>query len=235
MSLSDLAARLNRTSSELFRMLVVLERRAYVTRDPASGNYSLSLRLYEIAHTHTPVDHLLRAAGLPMRQLSEEVRESCHLSMLRRDHLVILFHTESPEKIRLSIEVGARFSAIRSNSGRLLLAFLDAAELSEYFDNDSEAGQISAREKARLIAQLGEIRQSGYLISDSETRPGMKDISVPVGNPQLNIMAALCIPCLLGGRDEAGQRRILRALQNCAERIREGLGLSEGLREYPRR
>jgi DNA-binding IclR family transcriptional regulator len=233
MSLSELAAELNRTSSELFRMLVVLERRAYVTRDAASGNYRLSLRLYELAHTHSPVDQLLQAASLPMRQLTEQVRESCHLSILNRGQLVILQHVESPEKIRLSVEVGAQFSPIHTNSGRLLMAFLRPEELSELLESDSEARALTNREKTRVLGQLERIRSDGHFISDSETRPGMKDVSVPVGQPHVGLLAALCIPCLLGGKDEPGQRKILRSLGDCARRIRENLGFSADLRINP--
>jgi len=225
MSLSDLAAKLNRTSGEIFRMLVVLERRAYVVRDPASANYTLSLRLYELAHTHSPVDQLLRAAALPMRQLAESVRESCHLSILSRGRLVVLQQVESPEKIRLSVEVGAQFPPIHSTSGRLLLAFLRPEELEHILNADPDVPSLQPRERSRLSAQLDDIRKNGYAIFDSETRPGMKDLSVPVGQPGVGIIAALCIPCLLGGKDESGQRKILRALQECATRIGDSLGL----------
>ena len=54
-SLSELARSLHRSSSELFRMLDSLERRGYILKDLVSGNYRLSLKLYELAHTHSPV------------------------------------------------------------------------------------------------------------------------------------------------------------------------------------
>jgi DNA-binding IclR family transcriptional regulator len=44
-SLSEMACKLGRTSSELFRMLNILERRGYLEKDPASGKYTLTLRL----------------------------------------------------------------------------------------------------------------------------------------------------------------------------------------------
>ena len=45
-SLAELADALDRSSSELFRMLNCLERRGYVKRDGSSGKYALTLRLY---------------------------------------------------------------------------------------------------------------------------------------------------------------------------------------------
>ena len=63
-SQTDLARALGRSPSEIFRMLACLERRGYIVKEEASGRYRLTLRLYELAHTHTPVDQLLHAAVL---------------------------------------------------------------------------------------------------------------------------------------------------------------------------
>jgi len=105
-SLTDLARTLNRTSSELFRMISVLEKRAYIARDPVSEGYHLTLKLYELAHTHSPVDQLLKAAALPMQELAETIQESCHLCVLNGPMLTVIAQAESPEPVRLSVEVG---------------------------------------------------------------------------------------------------------------------------------
>ena len=224
-SLADLGRTLHRTSSELFRMLTVLERRSYVLKDPLSGSYSLSLKLYELGHSHSPVERMVRVASRPMRELADDVRESCHLSVLSRGGLTVLMQVESPEKLRLSIEVGARFPALHTNSGRLLLAYLPESDLEAFLANDPEARALNRNDRSRLRAQLREIRETGYGIADSETRAGMKDLGVLVGNPDIGVTAALAIPCLLGGRDEKDLKRILTALQACAWRITRTLGL----------
>jgi len=224
-SLAGLARTLNSTSSGLFRMLTVLERRKYVIKDPISGNYSLSLKLYELAHTHSPVEQIVKAASRPMRELSDKVRESCHLSILSRDKLVVLLQMESPEKVRLSIEVGARFSAIHSTSGRLLLAHLPEEELRSFLQADPEYQEMARKDRERLLHELDKLRVSTYSISDSESRPGMKDIAALVGNPQIGVIAALTIPCLLGGRSEQDLKRLRNALLTCANQITVALGL----------
>src|SRR6185436_11017574 len=81
-SQADLARDLGRSPSEIFRMLACLERRGYIVKEEASGRYRLTLRLFELAHTHTPVDQLLHAADGPLREVSRKIRESVHLSVL---------------------------------------------------------------------------------------------------------------------------------------------------------
>ncbi|MGH2562597.1 MAG: IclR family transcriptional regulator, partial [Thermomicrobiales bacterium] len=97
---AQLARTLGRRPSELFRMLTTLERRGYVQRDPLSGAYSLTLRLFELGHAHSPYDGLLRAAERPMRALTEEVRQSCHLSVIHGGQLLVLAEEQSPTRIR---------------------------------------------------------------------------------------------------------------------------------------
>lgn len=224
-SLAGLARTLDRTSSEIFRMLTVLERRQYIERDAVSGSYSLSLKLYELAHTHAPVEHLVRTASRPMRELAEELRESCHLSVLSRGKLVVLHQVESPEEIKLAIDVGARFSAVRTNSGRLLLAHLPVEDLAGFLRGDPGYAALSGQERRQLKDQLERIRELGHSVAESRTRPGMKDIAVLVGNPAVGVFASLAIPCLFSGRDEASVVRLLTALLNCAAEITSALGL----------
>jgi DNA-binding IclR family transcriptional regulator len=122
LSLAQLARGLRKGSNEIFRMLNCLERRGYVGRDPVSGQYALTLRLFQLAHTHTPLDKLLTAAREPMRELSARLGESCHLSVLQRGRLLVIAQEESPAQIRLSVEVGSTFDPRNTVSGRLLLS-----------------------------------------------------------------------------------------------------------------
>lgn len=122
LSLAELARDLNRGSAEIFRMLVCLERRAYLRRDTASAKYALTLRMFQLAQAHPPLATLLNVAREPMKKVSETLGENCHLSMLDRDELVVIACENSPANVRLTIEVGGRFDPKRTASGRLLLA-----------------------------------------------------------------------------------------------------------------
>lgn len=225
-SLSELAKSLNRSSSELFRMLDALERRGYILKDPLSGNYRLSLKLYELAHTHSPVEQLLSAAAKPMRDLTAAIRESCHLSVLSRGKLVVLAQEESPEKVRLSVEVGARFSAIHTVSGRLLLAQLDPGDLNEFLAADPDYQDLSRTQQKQFLAELDEIRELGVSTALNETLVGVQDVAALVGNPKAGIMAALAATAWMGPAKRISTQKIQSALQECAERITRSIGLA---------
>lgn len=122
LSLVELARDLNRGTAEIFRMLVCLERRAYLRRDAVSGKYAPTLRLFELAHAHSPLKTLLAVAREPMQQVTTELGESCHLSIIERDALLVIAREDRADCVRLTIEVGGRFDPVHTASGRLLLA-----------------------------------------------------------------------------------------------------------------
>ena len=221
-TLADLARTLSRTSSELFRMVDTLEKRGYITRDGELEGYRLTLRLYELAHLHSPVEHLVRAAAGPMRALSDSVRESCHVAVLSHGMLMVVAEAESPDRVRLSVEIGSKVPPLRTVSGRLLASLLTEAEQEELMNADPLFARWSRARRSRFREELGKIRKARYTIAPSEYRTGI-DLAVLVGNPEVGVAASVAIPCLAGGRNEGKERRLLAAMRRCAGHINDSL------------
>ncbi|WP_044335327.1 IclR family transcriptional regulator [Sphingomonas hengshuiensis] len=225
MTQAQLARALRRQPGELFRMLACLEGRGYLHRDPAAGGYSLTLRLFELSRTHSPHEALLRAARPLMRALADDIRESCHLSVLHRGELVVLAQEESPEPFRLSIEVGSRHSPMRTTSGRVLLAALDREQRAEILGRQREWKAMAAADKSAFDARLEAIRAAGLDQSLGERFAGSADIGVLVGRPSTSITAALTVARLVEAGGEDGLDRVRGALLHCAATISHDAGI----------
>jgi DNA-binding IclR family transcriptional regulator len=223
-TLTALSRSLKRTPSELFRMLDVLERRAYISRDAISDAYSLTLKLYELAHTHSPVDQLLRTAAFPMRELAESIRESCHLSILHGAFLMVIAQAESPEPVRLSIEVGYRALPLTTASGKVLVSMFDESEQARFLAIDPTYISMNESGRLNLKSEMSKIRRTGIYIAASTRRTG-NDISCVIGNRKVGVVAALGIPLLPGGANEGKERKLAPIVQKCANQITAALGL----------
>lgn len=226
-TLTDLSKTLKRSPSELFRMITLLENRGYIVKD--NTGYFLSLKLYQLAHTHTPMDQLLKAAQQPMRELALSLRESCHLSVLFRGELLVLVQEESPDKVRLSLEIGGRFSAARTASGRLLLANVSAPELESFFATDPEYLEMTAEERQWLQEELAKIRQQGYSMSEDESHIGIRDFAALVGNPQIGTIAALTVTSLTLKHNRKQVNHVLDALPATASQITSNMGIASSV------
>jgi DNA-binding IclR family transcriptional regulator len=221
--IADLSRTLNRTPSEIFRMVGTLERRGYIVRDEA-GSFRLSLRIYELAHMHSPFEQIIKAAAAPMRQLSDDVRETTVLSALSHGQLIVLAEELSMLRVRLSVEIGSQVPALRTVSGQMLVAHMPLDELQRFLDNDAEYNSMSPAKQKQVRTVLGKLRGSGRHIAPSSFRTGI-DISVLIGNPAIGLLASLAIPVLAGGVNEGKEKDLLKAMTACAREINRNLRL----------
>ncbi len=225
-SLAELAARLRRSRSELFRMLACLEQRGYLSRDETSGKYGLTLKLYALTHEHSPMANLLGAARRPMQALTEATGESCHLSVLDRGRLLVVAQQESPARVRLSIEVGGEFDPVSTASGRLLLAALDEAGLDAALASSPAGRELGGRSRKAFLATLAELGRLGISTAESETIEGVHDVAVVVGRPGAAGHAALAITRLRRRGTRADEAALVNAMRSAAADITRTLGLS---------
>lgn len=228
LSLTDIARTVQTTASGVFRLMTRFEERAYVVKDSVSGRYSLTLKLFELSHTHSPVESLLRAASVPMRDLAESTGESVHLSVINRGKLVVLLDVGAPGRWRISFDVGARFPIVHTNSGRLLLAQLREEDRADLLSRDEDYAAMTEAERRRLHADGDRLRRDGYGVERRPERGGLSDIAVLAGNPQIGLTAALAIACMRSGKDEGAYiAGLVKALRDCAAKITRAQGLSQ--------
>src|SRR5690348_2599542 len=193
---AQLARALNRQAGEIFRMLACLESRGYLRREPVTGAYSLTLKLFELSRTHSPYEVLLKAAQPLMRSLAEDLRESCHLCVLHRDRVLVLAQEESPRPFRLSVEVGSLHSPLHTTSGRVLLAQLPEVARDALLARVPEWAAEGATAQATFLRRLDGLRRRGHERSEGERFVGTLDLGVPVGAPGSSIGAALTVSTL---------------------------------------
>lgn len=226
LSLTQLAQQMGRTSNEIYRMLTCLEERGYIVRESNSSNYSLTLRLYELAHTHSPVEKLLAASRLPMEKLALETDESCHVCMVKHGKMTVIWQELNQGPVRISVVVGGSYSVVNTVSGRLLLAYLPDHERQTILADDEEYRCMTPEARRFFNAQLEEIIQSGYSYAENESMVGLRDYAVLLGNPQVGLAASLAIPSLTRAKQPKSKDELLAALLRTAKTINRNAGFA---------
>ena len=227
-TLVELARTLKRTPSEIFRMLDALERRSYIAREPVSGGYQLTLKLYELAHTHSPVEQLVKASALPMRELANDIHYLCYLCVFSGSFLTVVAQAASPEPVRLSIEAGYRvlLPPLSTVSGKLLVAYLQPKEQEQYLEADPAYAGAPESERDAIRAELKAIRRAGFYMAPSKKLRTVTDVSSYVGNPAVGVSAALCVPFIAGHINDGKERKLVPRIRDCSDQITKALGLS---------
>lgn len=223
----EIAHGLNKSPNEFYRMLMCLEERGYIIKDAASGKFSLSLKLYQLSHRHSPVDGLLKTAKPQMEILANQSKQSCHLSILQNGKLMVIAQVKSPGPVSLSIEEGSTFPLIKTTSGRILLSSVEENQRARLLDSDPDFRNLSKKDQKQLLEHLGQIKKQGYELHESEITKGVTDLAVPIGNPETGVFSVLAISSLTSiSENQDSSDQLIEAIQNIALSISQSIGIS---------
>jgi DNA-binding IclR family transcriptional regulator len=224
LTVSEISQRLQRRMSELFRIIIVMERRNWLQKDPETSRYSVTYHMLRLAHRGTPAQSLTTAAAPVMQELSTRINHSCHLVVrLGTQGLIILRQENQRRHANLSVRLGAVIELVSSCSGHVLLAHLDPAEHKQLLQTIPRPRGVSS---AKLQATLDKVRKRGYELHPSPITAGVTDISYPVRGFDGAVMAALTVPYLhtLDDSLPTSVDKTRRLLEEAAHRISRSLG-----------
>ena len=219
---TDIARRLGRSVGEIFRMLVCLEERGYISEVGPEERYQLTLKLFEVAHQHHPLQHLLAIARPVMQQVATSTGQSCHLAMPSNGNIVVVASVEAPVHMAFSVRLGANIDLLNTGSGHVILAFHGP----EYRAHALQAWQrkTDARLPQGLYRHLAEIRRRGYEELASYQVHGVVNISFPVVNQHGEAVAAVTVPFLPRIGDDTGPPQVKEHLASAAEKLSKAIG-----------
>jgi len=224
LTVSEIAAQLRRRMSELFRIIVVMERRGWLQRDPESSRYCLTYHVLQLAHRGTPSKTLSVAAAPEMHELSLRITQACHLVVRSGTQGMVILRQENPKRhANLTVRLGASIALATSCSGHVLLAHLEKAEREAVLGEVPRPRQLT---RASLEKVLVKVRTRGYEVQRSPITVGVTDISYPIRRFDGRVVAALTVPYLhvLDRSMPTTVEQTRRLLEESARRISRSLG-----------
>lgn len=212
LSTRAIAERLQRSKSEIFRMVFVLQQRGYLVREPGTDRLALSRRLFDLG-IRTPGGRQLTSIVLPlMERFSEESGQAAHLVVLSRAQTVILAATSGHLDASVMVRPGYGRPALAANSGLLILAFQSEARRRSLMRDASAEDQQRLADPA-LAETFAAIRSLGHRSAPSRDIMAVTDIACPVIGPSGHAEAAILVPSLQRHGIETDEAAILLALK----------------------
>ncbi|WP_425073292.1 IclR family transcriptional regulator [Sagittula sp. S175] len=187
----DIAKQLGRTTSEIFRMLMVLRQRGYVDLHDEDERYHLTTKMFEVAHRHPPIRRLTSIAGDAMQRMANRVNQSMHLGIIHSGRLLVIAQVDCPDNNITSVRLGAHIPLYDTASGRVLAAWMSPEALAALL---AEAGSEPADKHRAFVEDLDDVRARGYCESPSLTIAGVTNISAPVFDFSGKAIAAITVP-----------------------------------------
>ncbi|MGC9445647.1 IclR family transcriptional regulator [Cereibacter johrii] len=121
---SDLAAELAMTKSNVHRLLQTLQAQGYVRQVPPNSTYELTTKIWELGSNVIRRMDLISIARPAMQRLAEQTGETVHLSILDDIDVVYVDKIESAHHIRAHTSVGSRAPAFTVATGKAMLAHM---------------------------------------------------------------------------------------------------------------
>ena len=192
----DIAMKSGLGKGTVHRILGTLKSRRFVHQDPDTKKYGLGIRALEMGSA-VKKDEILRKAMRPaLRDLLHQCRETVNAAILEHNEIVYIYRLESEEPLRFSLQVGSRFPAHCTSTGKIMLADLSDQDLCELYGGTDDLGRLtenSIRSFEQFMKEIRDVRQKGLAFDLEETLAGVKCIAAPVRNGKGEVVAAISI------------------------------------------
>lgn len=223
--ITELANELSLNKTTVFRILRTLEQEGMLTRDPGRDVYRLGPELIVLgAHALRSAD-LRSIAHSQLEALAERTGESATLEVLVGTDTLILDEVLGRFFLGAGGEVGMRWPAHATSTGKVLLAALSRS-------GGALPRRLQARTRrtitspTRLARELARVDETGYAVAMEELEPGFVAIGAPVHDHDGQVIAAISVGGPTG-RISAERIPALGALvRSAADEVSRNLGAS---------
>lgn len=219
-ALHDLALRLGMPKSTTHRHLAALKTLDFVQQDPRDGCYLLGRRVHALAAAARNPDALVALAGPILHGLVRETGETALLTVQEGLHAVCIARVDTPQGVRLLIEVGTASPLHLGASNSVLLAFLPDVERSMILSQTV----IQPDERTKAEAEMRRVAAAGYAYSSEQLTPGAAALGVPIRGDDGRVIAGLSIGAPAYRFRWSHARAHLPALRRAAETLARKLG-----------
>ncbi len=194
--LRELAAELGFAPPTVHRLLVILTTCGYLTQDPETKKYRLSLKFLELGAAVREELDLIRVARPHMTVLMEASSETVNLALFDGSGIIYVDQVANSNSfLRMFTRVGARVPLHCTGVGKACLAGLPGGAVTGYWSNAKKERYTEKTivDELHLRKNLEAIHLLGYAVDDEEMEIGVRCVAAPIRQDLGKIVAAVSI------------------------------------------
>jgi IclR family transcriptional regulator, pca regulon regulatory protein len=218
---SDLATAAGLPMPTVYRVVMTLASEGYLDHLP-NGEYRPGVRTLTLGTAALRSIDFVGIATPKLTELGQRTGETVNLAVLTGDRVLYLVRLRNSDLVTANIQVGSTLPAVYTSIGKLLLAYLDEADLKARITDASFSANAGPNAKVsldELREELRTIRDQGWSMQDEELAYGLRSVAGPITSPDGRVVAGVNLA--VQARDWSTQRiiRELRpaVLATCAE------------------
>ena len=223
LGVKSIAEELELVPSTCLHILRVLVHEDLLRVDPATKRYTMGVGMLPLAHS---VLERLNFPGLVQPVLDQLAAEwnmsAIGVEVRGLDHMTVLALSKSQAPFRLQVDVGSRFPALVSATGRLAAAYSELP----WRDIEKKFREVRWGKTPDLAAwrkDLDLVRQKGYSMDKGNYIPGVTIIAAPILDAQGHLTHSLVVVGV-GSLSEGGRSTaIAREIKEHADQLSKSL------------
>jgi DNA-binding IclR family transcriptional regulator len=189
---TQVARELGVHKSTASRLLAALDRRELVSQDTARGRFRLGVGLVRLAGAASRQLDLVQESRRVCRALATEVGETVNIAILSSRDALYLDQVAGPAALSPHNWAGQRIPLHATSDGKVLLAYLPAAEIAEHLTAPLRRfTEHTITAPAEFGRGLAEVRRRGYATTVAELEEGLTAVAAPVRNAEGTVIASV--------------------------------------------
>ena len=219
----DVARALQLIPSTCLHILRVLASERLILMDPATKKYAVAAGLVALARSALRHNSFPKLVQQDLDELSAVYKVTAiAVEASGLDHMIVVALARSPSPLQLQVEIGSRFPALISATGRCIAAFgnhpfteIKAKFRTLQWDSPPTLGHWQA--------EVQTTRESGFAVDDGQYIRGVSIVAAPI-KIQNGSINALVVVGLSEQMRELGHTIVGRDLRERASRLSNNLG-----------
>ncbi len=195
LSLSELTRAVHAPKSSVFKIVSTLEAEGFVSKDPLTQKYQLTLRLLALANAAAERINLRRELYPLLKELKDKTGETVNLGILEGDTAFYIESLEGPGPIKVIVRPGKELSLHSSALGKALLAYLPETEMDRILASKRMVAYTphTCTDPTALKKQLAHVRLRGYALDLEEDALDMVCVGAAIRDHTGRVVAATSV------------------------------------------
>jgi len=221
LTVSDLARQLGLPKSSTANLCLALEGERLISR--VESGFQLGRRLVELGGAYLSTMDQIQEFYAACRRQPNISRQTARVAVLDGLDVLYLARYDGTQPLRLTANIGDRFPAHCTATGKALLAMLDPRALDERLRGRQRLVALTDRsitDPAALRAELDTVRERGYAVDDEETTPGVTCLALAVAGFRTDSDPfALSVTSVSTALDDVLRAKLLAELRDVASSL----------------
>ncbi len=219
--LAEISEKLGIPKSSAHILLGTLADRGYLQKK-SDGVFSVGIKAFEVGSKFVDGNDFYFYSRQVLEELVNAVDETAHAAVLDGTDVVYLNKFECRHAVRMVSSVGKRIPAHATAIGKALLALKTDEEIRALYQGRvmEKLTENTITDLEELLAQLDEVRRTGFAIEKEESTFGVECIAVATSNRAGSVSMGISVSIPLLRQTEPGMDAFRRPLCEAKEKMR---------------